>query len=64
MFQDFLIVSKEDENERVDKFLATRFPDFTRSFIQKAIKNGQIKLNGKDFKSNYKHTISYPKINH
>jgi 23S rRNA pseudouridine1911/1915/1917 synthase len=54
MFQDFLIVSKEDENERVDKFLATRFPDFTRSFIQKAIKNGQIKLNGKDFKSNYK----------
>jgi len=53
MFQDFLIV-KEDENERVDKFLATRFPDFTRSFIQKAIKNGQIKLNGKDFKSNYK----------
>ncbi|SER53110.1 RluA family pseudouridine synthase [Lachnobacterium bovis] len=54
MFQENIIITEKDVNERVDKFLNATFPDFTRSFIQKAIKNGEILLNGQNVKANYK----------
>jgi len=40
-------VSKQDAGKRLDKFLALRFPGFSRSEIQKAIKNGDVLLNTK-----------------
>ena len=38
-------VSYEYDNERMDKFLAVIFPELSRSFFQKLIKNGHIKVN-------------------
>ena len=37
---------------RIDKFLADEFPELSRSYIQKLIKEEQINLNGKQVKSN------------
>ena len=40
--------------ERIDKFLSDSLPDVSRSYIQKLIKDGQVTVNQKDVKSNYK----------
>lgn len=48
---------KVDENhvgERLDKFVSGLFSDFSRSFIQNAIENGQILINSKPVKSGEK----------
>lgn len=42
-----------DENERLDSFLANNIPNFSRSQIQKAIKNFQIQVNSKSQKPSY-----------
>lgn len=39
---------------RVDKFLMDRLPNVSRSKIQDGIKQGFVRVNGKDIKSNYK----------
>lgn len=39
---------------RIDKFLADEFPELSRSYIQKLIKEDQITVNGKQVKANYK----------
>lgn len=39
---------------RIDKFLADEFPELSRSYIQKLIKEEQITVNGKQVKANYK----------
>ncbi|MBQ8558909.1 MAG: RluA family pseudouridine synthase [Tyzzerella sp.] len=39
---------------RIDKFLADEFPELSRSYIQKLIKEEQITVNGKRIKANYK----------
>ena len=44
----------ESVNQRVDKFLSTHFTDYTRSYIQKIIKEGHVTVNGKEIKANYK----------
>ncbi len=40
--------------ERIDKFLSDSLPDVSRSYIQKLIKDGQVTVNQKTVKSNYK----------
>lgn len=40
--------------ERIDKFLSDSLPDVSRSYIQKLIKDGQVTVNQKQVKSNYK----------
>ena len=47
------IVYSLDEPLRLDKFLATEFPDWTRSLLQKWIKEGNCLVNGKVVKPNY-----------
>lgn len=44
----------DTEKGRIDKVIATAFPDFSRSQIQTWLKEGYITVNGKDVKSNYK----------
>ena len=39
---------------RIDKFLSVEFPEMSRSYIQKLIKEEQITVNGKVIKANYK----------
>jgi 23S rRNA pseudouridine1911/1915/1917 synthase len=38
---------------RIDKLLSLKYPDFSRGKIQKAMKNGEILVNGKKVKSSY-----------
>lgn len=48
----------ETENgERIDKFLTTEMTGFSRSYIQKLIKDGNVSVNGKVVKANHK--LSY-----
>ena len=39
---------------RIDKFLSEEFPEMSRSYIQKLIKEEQVSVNGKIVKANYK----------
>lgn len=41
-------------NERIDKYLTTMAPEYTRSFMQKLIKDGNVLVNSKVVKANYK----------
>lgn len=49
-----IIVEDVDEGERVDKYLAANFPDFSRSRIQNMLKSGDILVNGRPCKANCK----------
>lgn len=44
----------QETKERVDKYLSTHFDDYTRSHIQKLIKEERISVNGKIVKANFK----------
>ena len=44
----------EQENERLDKYVSLIYPDFSRSFFQKLIKDSAILVNGKPEKANYR----------
>lgn len=54
MEETILIVDKESENNRIDKYLAEVFNGKSRSYIQGLIEKENIKVNGKSIKSNYK----------
>ena len=41
------------EGNRIDSYLATRFPDYSRTFIQKLIESGKITVNGRPIKASY-----------
>lgn len=43
-----------DNGERIDKFLSNEMEGFSRSYIQKLIKDGHVIVDGKPVKSNYK----------
>ena len=45
-----------ENGERIDKFLSNEMADFSRSYIQKIIKDGHVSVNGKKVKANYKVT--------
>ncbi len=48
------IVDEDYENVRVDKFLSELNSDYSRSYIQKLIKDGRVKVNGKTEKPGLK----------
>lgn len=41
-------------NNRIDKVLADQIPEFSRSYIQKLLEDGNITINGKAVRANYK----------
>ena len=47
-------VIKEENEERLDKFLTQHINEISRSKIQEAIKNGQVLVNNESVKANYK----------
>ena len=49
-----LTVELDESDMRIDKYIATELSQFSRSFIQKLIKEGLVCANGKTVKSNYK----------
>lgn len=48
------IVSEESEEERIDKYLNEVMDSVSRSYIQKLLSDGNITVNGRNVKSNYK----------
>lgn len=46
-------VAKEDQGKRIDKYLAEKFEDLSRSFIQKLIKEAKIKVNDNQVDKSY-----------
>lgn len=48
-----LEITENQEGERIDRFLADS-QDLTRSFLQKILKEGEVIVNGKSVKANYK----------
>lgn len=50
----YQFVFEDEENMRVDKFLSEEMSDLSRSYIQKLIKEGNVFVNGKVVKTNYK----------
>ena len=46
--------SEENAGERIDKFLTEKVPELSRSYIQKLIKEKNVKVNSVVIKSNYK----------
>ncbi|MDD6401564.1 MAG: RluA family pseudouridine synthase [Lachnospiraceae bacterium] len=55
---EFDIIINDEYSEftglRIDKFLSDKLPDMSRAYIQKLIENGDIRVNEKNAKSNYK----------
>ncbi|MGL4739120.1 MAG: RluA family pseudouridine synthase [Cellulosilyticaceae bacterium] len=54
MEQMMELIVEENDNLRIDKYLVEGLVDFTRSFIQKQIEDGQVKVNGKVVQARYK----------
>ena len=48
-----LEITENQAGERIDRFLADS-QDLTRSFLQKILKEGEVIVNGKSVKANYK----------
>jgi 23S rRNA pseudouridine1911/1915/1917 synthase len=47
------IISSERTGQRLDKFLVSKYPKFSRSFCQKSIQRGDVLVNNKKSKPNY-----------
>ena len=55
MFEHYkIVVEKGQFLLRIDKFLMNRTPNATRTKIQQSAENGNILVNGKPVKSNYR----------
>ncbi|MBW0258184.1 MULTISPECIES: RluA family pseudouridine synthase [Bacillus] len=54
MNQVNIAVSQEQTSERLDKFLSTTEPEWSRTQVQQWVKDGLIEVNGKQVKANYK----------
>lgn len=54
MNQYCFLADQEAEDERIDKYLTAYLQKYSRSFLQKLIKDGQVFVNGKAVKSNYR----------
>ena len=50
----YYTVEKNESGTRIDRYLAEKDSGFSRSFIQKLLKDGQVTVGGKPAKSNYK----------
>ena len=55
---------EQDDGERIDKYLASELSDLTRSYIQKLIKDGDVSVNGKVIKANYRLSVEDEVIVH
>ena len=53
MKTDIFEVMEEQEGERLDKYLSLIYPDFSRSFFQKLIKDDAVSVNDKAEKASY-----------
>ena len=53
--QEFQV--ETETNERIDKFLSVQMEELSRSYVQKLIKDGNVKVDGKAVKAKYK--LSY-----
>ena len=53
IMDSYLFVIQEDQQMRLDKYLAEQFPEQTRSYLQKLIKEGGVLLNGRSVKTGY-----------
>ena len=51
--ENYLFEIQENQQMRLDKYLAEQFPEQTRSYLQKLIKESQVLVNGKTVKSGY-----------
>jgi 23S rRNA pseudouridine1911/1915/1917 synthase len=49
---------EEQKNLRIDKFLSEQLPDQSRSYLQKLLKEGNVTVNEKTVKANYKVQLS------
>lgn len=47
-------IEQEQAKTRIDVFLTTNCPQISRSYVQKLIEEGQVKVNGQPTKANYK----------
>ncbi|MEH7730959.1 RluA family pseudouridine synthase [Bacillus safensis] len=54
MNQVNIAVLEEQTSERLDKFLSTTEPEWSRTQVQQWVKDGLIEVNGKQVKANYK----------
>lgn len=53
--EHYMFIPENDENEiRLDKFIASHLPDLSRSYLQTLIESGNINVSGKKVKSSYK----------
>ncbi len=52
--ENFEFIMEDEKPERIDKFLSSRFPDFSRSHIQKLVKEDYVLVNQKTVKPNHK----------
>ena len=43
---ELLVVGSEQDNTRLDRFLADQYEEYTRSFLQKLIDQGNVSING------------------
>jgi len=46
-------IKRVNESRRIDSYLASRLPDYSRTFIQKLVKDGSVRVNGNLVKSSY-----------
>lgn len=51
--EQYLFEIQNGQEMRLDKYLATQFPEQTRSFLQKLIKDGEVLVNKKQVKSGF-----------
>ena len=49
-----LYVTEEAEGDRIDRFLADRCEELSRSFLQKLFKSGEILVDGRPVKASYR----------
>ena len=49
-----IVISAEEQGNRLDRVLSGRFPDMTRSSLQGLIESGAVSKDGKPLKKNYK----------
>lgn len=54
---NYIFEIQENQQMRLDKYLAKQFPEQTRSYLQKLIKDGEVLVNGKNVKTGYQLSI-------
>ena len=54
MDENVILIQAEESGERIDALLAHNLDNFSRSAVQKLIEDGNVTLNGKTIKKNYK----------